>query len=201
MQNNIETETALWLKFPVKELTQKLEENGYERLRHKAFQKSYIYTPPKGINPGGIMRVREVGSTVSVTVKSAVTTLQDGIKQRYKNTIKTDTLSNARVFVELVGYKYSHMRERFSTKYKKGNNHLIINYNPYGTVIDIDAELKEILKMMDLFGFKKSDIIHQSADERWRAFCKTKKIPYDPNVIFDRPGSIKPPTGKGFEMP
>lgn len=189
MHNSTETEIAVWLHIHPKEFQHTLKKCGFERVRHNVFQKTFIYLPPAAVNVGGVLRVRETGSITALTVKSAVQHCPSGVKQRFKKTLKVEVAHDAKIFAELLGYTYSHMRERVTNKYKRKNVNVVMNHNPYGWVVDIDGpDEAAVLEVMDELGIKKTEVIRESANERWKKYCTDHHIPYLEDISFAHAG-------------
>ncbi len=198
MHSVIETEASFPLSIPLHAMEEKIKQFGLKRTQHNSYQRTFMYAYPPNLNPGSIMRIRTHDEVVEMTAKGPLTIIQDNIKQRYKKSIKVESLRKAQIFLELAGFTYDHFRERLITKYEGDHMHISINQNPFGTIVDIEARPDRIIKALYALDIAPAKLLTEVAESEWNTFCTAHNLAIAKDVTFHHAGTI--PKGAEYKI-
>lgn len=188
-----EREVSLWLTITPDELRKKLKKAYFKEVRPHILQTTYVYLPPKRINHGGFMRIRTMGKEIHVTIKGGIKDAGNGIKERSKYTLDARSIEEGRLFAETCGYVFCNIRERFSSKYKRGTAKIDLNENPYGWVVDIQADtVKDIFEIRRELGLFESDVLPVDflVFNYWKEFCQIHGLSESRDITFEHISSV-----------
>lgn len=148
-------------------------------------------------NQDARLRVREISKTkedknkkIEFCFKKRISV--GGIKQEEETQAEFTTDPNN--FIELLkrmGYFYSDGYERYRETYKYQDIKITLDEFPFGYLLEIEGEEKDIISIMEILGLKMDDSYHLSCDDFYTLLCEKSDITPKKTILFDDPDMPK----------
>jgi adenylate cyclase, class 2 len=170
----------------------RLRNAGFELVlsRPRHFEDNWLLDSPdhKLFKQGAALRIRSVEARGWVTYKGVVTeTATSPLKVREE--IETETSEPERMteLFERLGFRRTFRYQKYRTTYElalEGQElEVAFDETPMGNFIEIEGDEKTVLRVLELSGFTRTDVIRESYPELQASRCKARGIPLE-DLIF-----------------